>query len=90
MRSVGRLFGFTLMLFVFTVLCVGCFRGYWHIVGREPGPLTESEKAKVRQDLSRCQEYAIISRYNVNKCMVEKGYEWIKGTPPEESYDPLK
>jgi hypothetical protein len=88
MRSVRRFFGIALML---SVLCVGCsLHGYWFIVGREPGPLTESEKAKVRQDLSQCQHYAVISRYNANKCMVEKGYEWIKGTPPEESYDPLK
>jgi hypothetical protein len=93
----------TIILFSVT----GCARpGYWRIIGREPGPFTEEEKAKFRQDLYECDKDSRVSSVYGGRswvdtahytdknfffrCMKLKNYEWVQGTPTGEYYNPLK
>jgi len=106
MRELDKILMLLILVTIVIFLVTGCARpGYWHIVGRPSGPFTVIEKTNFRQDLYQCRKDAEIVMWGgrgdwlypgqgrddwFKGCMRLKGYEWIRGTPPGESYDPLK
>ena len=82
----------------------GCSNvGYWLIPDKQP-PFTQEEKAKFNNDLYICERDARVSKghsiegigwttHGINqewlqRCMELRGYKWVKGTRPDDYYNP--